>query len=75
MNTRLEMALSLIYEKQIRVQSELASENFQMATYGIGGDIGLHFDTYGKPDQPHEAFIDFETGSCIITLFVLPTSL
>jgi hypothetical protein len=57
------MALSLIYENRIRVRSERASENFQMATYGIGGDIGLHFDTYGKPNKPHEDFIDFETGT------------
>ncbi len=57
------MALSLIYGNRIRVRSERASENFQMATYGIGGNIGLHFDTYGKPDQPHEDFIDFATGT------------
>jgi hypothetical protein len=33
-----------------------------MATYGVGGDISLHLDTYGKPDQPHEELIDFDSG-------------
>ena len=60
--------MEVLFENRIAVRSETSSESFQMATYGIGGDIGLHFDTYGKPDNPEENFLDFESGE----YFVLP---
>ena len=47
---------------RIEVRAESASENFQLSTYGVGGDVRVHVDTYGKPELPQESFVDFETG-------------
>ena len=55
--------LEQIYKKRLKVRSDRSSENFQMATYGVGGDISLHLDTYGKPEQPQEEPIDFDSGN------------
>ena len=47
---------------RIEVRAESASENFQLSTYGIGGDVQVHVDTYGKPELPQENYVDFEAG-------------
>ena len=69
---RLEIMLELIYKKRLKVRSERSSENFQMATYGVGGDISLHLDTYGKPEQPQEELIDFHSGNPWNTPTLIP---
>jgi hypothetical protein len=43
-----------------------SSDTFQLGTYGVGGSIDDHLDTYGKPDEPQEMSIDFDTGKTMI---------
>ena len=36
-------------------------DSYQFGTYGIGGFIDEHLDTYGKPDDPMESILDFQS--------------
>lgn len=49
-------------KNRVKVRGEGSSENFQLSTYGVGGDVKNHVDTYGKPDDPYENFVRFDTG-------------
>ena len=59
---RFETLLGLLLEDRVSVRSGSSSENFQLSTYGVGGDVKVHVDTYGKPDRPYEDHVNFDTG-------------
>ena len=37
-------------------------DSYQFGTYGIGGFIDNHLDTYGTPDSPMEDILDLKSG-------------
>ena len=37
-------------------------DSYQFGTYGIGGFIDNHLDTYGTPDSPMENILDLKSG-------------
>ena len=41
-------------------------DSYQFGTYGIGGFIDDHFDTYGTPDSPMEDVLDLVSGTYIV---------
>ena len=46
-------------------------DSYQFGTYGIGGFIDNHLDTYGTPDSPMENILDLKSGLyCFFWTFV-----
>ena len=44
-------------------------DSYQFGTYGIGGFIDNHLDTYGTPDSPMEDILDLKSGLyCVVFL-------
>ena len=44
-------------------QKKKKFDSYQFGTYGIGGFIDDHLDTYGSPDTPMEDVLDFDSGT------------
>ena len=55
---KLKKILKFVTKRNLDTNS---CDSYQFGTYGIGGFIDEHLDTYGKPSDPMESILDFQS--------------